>query len=105
MAGHDWQAAPIGSLKGVGAEMERRLERLGITTKGELARHVPRRYDDYSKIVPIRAMQPGLVSFRGVVERVASRYARTRKLHLTEAIISDGTGTVKAIWFNQGYLA
>jgi ATP-dependent DNA helicase RecG len=105
MPAYDWQAAPIGSLKGVGAELERRLERLGITTKGELARHVPRRYDDYTKIVPIRAMQPGLVSFRGVVERVASRYARTRKLHLTEAIISDGTGTVKAIWFNQGYLA
>ncbi len=105
MAAHDWQAAPIGSLKGVGQEMERKLERLGITTKGELVRHVPRRYDDYSKIMPIRAMQPGLVSFRGVVERVASRYARTRKLHLTEAIISDGTGTVKAIWFNQSYLA
>jgi len=102
---HDWQAAPIGSLKGVGQEMERKLERLGVTTKGELVRHVPRRYDDYSKIVPIRAMQPGLVSFRGVIERVASRYARSRKLHLTEAIISDGTGTVKAIWFNQSYLA
>jgi ATP-dependent DNA helicase RecG len=105
VAAHDWQAAPIGSLKGVGQEMERKLERLGITTKGELVRHVPRRYDDYSKIVPIRAMQPGLVSFRGVVERVAGRYARSRKLHLTEAIISDGTGTVKAIWFNQSYLA
>jgi ATP-dependent DNA helicase RecG len=105
VSAHDWQAAPIGSVKGVGQEMERKLERLGITTKGELARHVPRRYDDYSKIMPIRAMQPGLVSFRGVVERVASRYARSRKLHLTEAIISDGTGTVKAVWFNQPYLA
>jgi len=102
---HDWQAAPIGSLKGVGSEMERKLERLGITTKGELVRHVPRRYDDFSKIVSIRSMQPGLVSFRGTVERVASRYARSRKLHLTEAIISDGTGTVKAVWFNQSYLA
>ena len=105
MSVHDWQAAPIGSLKGVGVEMERKLERLGITTKGELVRHVPRRYDDYSKIVSIRSMQPGLVSFRGTVERVAGRYARSRKLHLTEAIISDGTGTVKAVWFNQSYLA
>ena len=105
MSAYDWQAAPIGSLKGVGKEMELKLERLGITTAGELVRHVPRRYDDYSKIVPIRAMQPGLVSFRGTVERVAGRYARSRKLHLTEAIISDGTGTIKAVWFNQSYLA
>ncbi|HVQ44668.1 MAG TPA: ATP-dependent DNA helicase RecG [Candidatus Saccharimonadia bacterium] len=102
---HDWQQRPIGSLKGVGAEVERKLERLGIATLGDLARHYPRRYDDFSKIMPIRMMRPGNVTFRGEIERVASRYARARKLHLTEAIISDGTGTVKAIWFNQPYLA
>lgn len=102
---HDWQQRPIGSLKGVGPELERKLLRLGITTLGALARHYPRRYDDFSKIIPIRLMKPGNVTFRGEVERVASRYARGRKLHLTEAIISDGTGTVKAIWFNQPYLA
>ncbi len=102
---HDWQQRPIGSLKGVGAETEKKLARLGITTAGELIRHFPRRYDDYSAIVPIRAMRPGLVTFRGKIERIASRYARARKLHLTEAIISDGTGTIKAVWFNQQYLA
>ena len=104
-AEHDFQSSPIGSLKGVGPELQIKLARLGITTKGELLRHVPRRYDDYSNVLPIRLMQPGLVSFRGQIERVASRYARARKLHLTEAIISDGTGTIKAIWFNQQYLA
>jgi len=102
---HDWQQRPIGSVKGVGAEMERKLARLGITTAGELIHHFTRRYDDFSKIIPIRLMRPGNVTFRGEVERVSSRYARGRKLHLTEAIISDGTGTVKAIWFNQSYLA
>ncbi len=102
---HDWTQRPIGSLKGVGKEVERKLARLGITTVGELVNHYPRRYDDFSKIIPIRAMRPGNVTFRGEVERVAGRYARARKLHLTEAIISDGTGTVKAIWFNQSYLA
>ena len=102
---HDFQQRPIGSLKGVGVEMERKLARLGISTIGRLIRHYPRRYDDFSKIIPIRMMRPGNVTFRGEIERVASRYARSRKLHLTEAIISDGTGTVKAIWFNQPYLA
>lgn len=102
---HDWMQRPIGSLKGVGTEMEIKLGRLGITTLGGLIHHFPRRHDDFSKIIPIRQMRPGNVTFKGEVERVASRYARARKLHLTEAIISDGTGTVKAIWFNQPYLA
>ena len=102
---HDWQQRPIGSLKGVGEQVEAKLARLGIATLGDLIVHFPRRYDDFSKILPIRMMRPGNVTFKGEVERVASRYARARKLHLTEAIISDGTGTVKAIWFNQPYLA
>lgn len=101
----EWTDRPIGSLKGVGAEMERKLERLGLRTAGDLIGHFPRRYDDFSNIIPIRQMVPGNVTFRGQIERVAGRYARTRKLHITEAIISDGTGTIKAIWFNQQYLA
>ena len=96
---------PIGSAKGVGTEMEQKLARLKIYTVGDLITHFPRRYDDFSQIIPIREMKPGNVTFRGSIERVASRYARTRKLHITEAIISDGTGTIKAIWFNQQYLA
>src|ERR1017187_6059721 len=100
-----WQDRPVGSLKGVGPGVEQKLARLGVYTAGELIRHSPRRYDDFSKIIPIRLMRPGNVTFKGEIERVVGRYARARKLHLTEAIISDGTGTVKAIWFNQPYLA
>jgi ATP-dependent DNA helicase RecG len=102
---HDWQDRPVGSVAGVGKQLAEKLARLGIATVGDLIRHYPRRYDDFSKIIPIRLMRPGNVTFKGEIERVASRYARARKLHLTEAIISDGTGTVKAIWFNQSYLA
>ena len=102
---YNWQNRPVASLKGVGPAMAEKLERLGLATAGDLIRHFPRRYDDFSKIIPIRAMRPGNVTFKGEVERVAGRYARAKKLHLTEAIITDGTGTVKAIWFNQPYLA
>jgi len=100
-----WQQRPVGSLKGVGKTMADKLAHLGIHTAGDLIGHYPRRYDDFSKIIPIRQMRPGNVTFKGEIERVAGRYARARKLHLTEAIISDSTGTVKAIWFNQPYLA
>jgi ATP-dependent DNA helicase RecG len=100
-----WVDRPVGSLTGVGPAMAEKLSRLGIHSAGDLIHHFPRRYDDFSKIISIRQMRPGNVTFKGEIERVAGRYARARKLHLTEAIISDGTGTVKAIWFNQSYLA
>lgn len=102
---HSWQDRPIGSVKGVGKAVTEKLARLNISTLGDLIGHYPRRYEDFSQIIPIRSMRPGNVTFRGEIERVAGRYARARKLHLTEAIISDGTGTVKAIWFNQPYLS
>ena len=95
---------PISRLKGVGAEMERKLARLNIFTVGDLINHYPRRYDDFSHITPIRAMKPGLVTIRGQIITAASRRATRRKLTITEAIITDGTGTVKAVWFNQPYL-
>lgn len=102
---HDWRSRPVGSLKGVGPALADKLARLGIVTAGDVVGHFPRRYEDFSNIISIRSMRPGNVTFRGEVERVAGRQARGRKLHITEAIISDGTGTVKAIWFNQSYLA
>jgi ATP-dependent DNA helicase RecG len=95
----------VETLKGVGKAVAEKLERLGIHTIGDLLHHFPRRYDDFSNIVPIRQMKPGVVTFRGEVVRIASRRGRNRRLSITEAIITDGTGTVKAIWFNQPFLA
>jgi ATP-dependent DNA helicase RecG len=96
---------PIGSLKGVGPRLEKSLERLGVTTVGDLLKHYPRRYDDFSQVVPISLMKPGPITIRGSIQAVASRRSfRRGSLSITEAIISDGTGTVKAIWFNQPYL-
>ncbi len=95
----------VGSLKGVGTEVAKKLARLGIYTIGDLIGHFPRRYEDYSKIVPIRAMKAGPVTFHATIEHVASRNARAKRLTITEAVLSDGTGTVKAIWFNQPYMA
>jgi ATP-dependent DNA helicase RecG len=94
----------VETLKGVGKTLAAKLERLGIHTVGDLLRHYPRRYDDFSQVTPIRQMKPGLVTFRGTVVTIATRRARGRKLQITEAIITDGTGTVKAIWFNQPFL-
>lgn len=95
----------VETLKGVGKTVAEKLARLKIETVGDLLEHYPRRYDDFSNIIPIRAMKPGLVTFRGVIERIHSRRARTRRLTITEAVLADGTGTIKAVWFNQPFIA
>lgn len=94
----------VEALKGVGAALAAKLERLGIITVGDLLRHYPRRYEDFSQVMPIRAMKPGNVTFRAEVVAIAARRVRGRRLQITEAVLSDGTGTVKAVWFNQPYL-
>ena len=47
-------AAPVSTVRGVGVAGEKLLARLGITTVADLLWHLPRRYEDLSKIVPLR---------------------------------------------------
>ncbi len=93
-------------LKGVGPTIERGLKALGIETIADLLDYYPRRWDEYQHIKTLSQIRPGLVSFVAKVEKVHMRVsARRRGLKITEAILSDDTGTIKAVWFNQPYLA
>ena len=95
----------VKELKGVGESVAKKLAKLNIFTVEDLIRHYPRRYDDFSNLIPIVKMHPGLVTFSGQIITIVSRRSfRKRSLSITEAIIADDTGSVKAIWFNQPYL-
>ncbi len=93
----------VESLRGVGSETARKLQRLHVLTLGDLIKHYPRRYNDFTNATLISKVVPGLVTVRGKVVTAASRRVRGRNLTITEAIISDESGTLKAIWFNQPY--
>lgn len=90
----------------IGSKFITKLGQLKIKTVGDLLTHFPFRYEDFSKVIPISELaldQPATV--HGVVQKVNLR--RTWKKHLTiiEAVIMDETGGVKAVWFNQPYIA
>ena len=55
----------VGVLKGVGAALAQRLERLGIETLQDLLFHLPHRYEDRSRIIPMARLHIGDT---GVVE-------------------------------------
>lgn len=95
----------VTNLKGVGPVVQRGLDRLKIKTLRDLLWHVPRRWEDYSTITKMRNIRPGQVAVVASVEAInVRRSAKQRRLTITEAVITDGTGTIKAVWFNQPYL-
>lgn len=82
----------------------KRLERLGIETLGDLLYHIPSRYEDYSIISKIDALQPGeTVTIQGQVLNIQNIYTR-RFRTIQKAEISDDTGTIEVTWFNQPFL-
>ena len=84
----------------------KRLEKLGIKTVGELLRHFPARYDDFSRIVQIGELTPGEeATVQGTVQDVETKYTHRRGMAIVEAMIEDDTGSVRAVWFNQPYIA
>jgi ATP-dependent DNA helicase RecG len=96
--------SPVTEAKGVGEELAKKLAVLGVRTVGQLIDYLPRRYEDYSEVVAIRDAKPGPVTIKAVVKQAAGRYVR-RGMHLTEAVVSDETGSMRIIWFNQPYRA
>lgn len=98
------ESADITLIKGVGPELARKLRALDITSVGDLVYYFPRKYIDYSAITPIIKLRPGIVSVQARINQVSGRYVRGG-LHITEALVSDNSGSLKIVWFNQPYRA
>ncbi len=92
------------NLKGVGEATAKKLAILGVTSLSDLLQFYPRRYDDYSVITKIAALKPGAVSIEATIKQITGRYVR-RGMHITEAVVSDETGSARLVWFNQPYRA
>ncbi len=96
--------SPVTDIRGVGGELAKKFAVLGIKSIGELVTFYPRRYDDYSHIQAINRIKPGVVTINANIKQASGRYVR-RGMHITEAVASDATGSVRLVWFNQPYRA
>lgn len=99
-----WLDSSVMEIKGVGAEVAKKFAVLGIKTVEQLIDYFPRRYDDYSDVLPIQRIKPGMVTIKATIKQASGRYVN-RGMHVTEAIASDETGSVRLVWFNQPYRA
>ncbi|PJE64942.1 DNA helicase RecG [Candidatus Saccharibacteria bacterium CG10_big_fil_rev_8_21_14_0_10_47_8] len=96
--------SPVNELKGAGPELVKKLAVLGVHSIGNLIGYYPRRYEDYSHMSAIDKLRPGVVTIEAKISQATGRYVR-RGMHITEAIASDDSGSVRLIWFNQPYRA
>jgi ATP-dependent DNA helicase RecG len=81
-------------LKGVGPRIAEHLQKIGIERIEDVLFHLPFRYEDRTKIIPIGALRPGNSSvIEGIIEHAEiafSRSGRSRRMLLCK--IADGTG-------------
>ncbi len=89
---------PVTSLRGVGPALATTLERLGLRTVQDVLFHLPLRYEDRTRVVPIGTLRPGE---RAVIEgevQLAEVVIRRRRALLCR--IADGSGFLTLRFFH-----
>ncbi len=96
---------PVGFLKGVTPAVRKAWSALDIQTIGELLQTYPRRYDDYSTIVPIHAAEVGMVvTVKGMVAQCRKLPTFRKRMQLIRCVLKDETGSLSVTFFNQPWL-
>lgn len=96
----------LAKIKGIGEKFLDKLVKLKIKTVRDLLWHFPFRYDDFSSVVKIADLKINqAATIKAVVKRVSSRRSWKRRFIVVEATLADETGGIKAVWFNQPFIA
>ncbi|AUM12803.1 ATP-dependent DNA helicase RecG [Ketobacter alkanivorans] len=93
-----FSSTPVTQLKGVGAAQAEKLARLGIRTLQDVLFHLPFRYQDRTRLVPIGATREGsevLIQGRVLMADVVIRKRRSLICR-----IEDGTGQIHLRFFH-----
>ncbi|WJW75720.1 ATP-dependent DNA helicase RecG [Thiohalobacter sp. IOR34] len=96
---------PVTALRGVGPRMAGKLARLGIESVQDLLFHLPLRYQDRTRILPMGSLRPGdQAVVEGCIELAEVKFGRRRMLLVR---LGDGTGqlTLRFFHFNASQQA
>jgi len=89
---------PITELKGVGSKIAERLQKLGITQIQDLLFHLPLRYQDRTRLLPLGSLKPSQECLiEGTVRLSQVKFGRRRSLL---CYIDDGTGSIVLRFFH-----
>lgn len=97
--------SPITSLPGVGSYYANKLYGLGIETVRDLLFYFPFRWDDFSQLISIAEVTIDQnITVKAELKSIKTKRTFRRRMTITEAAISDNSGSLKVIWFNQPFL-
>ncbi|KKR99491.1 MAG: ATP-dependent DNA helicase RecG [Candidatus Magasanikbacteria bacterium GW2011_GWC2_41_17] len=99
-------STPLSQFPTVKKSLLKKLSSLGLRSAQDLLFYFPFRYDDFSHIVPINQLQSeSRVTVRGRLQLIAHKRGSFQRRLITEAMLADNTGQLRAVWFNQPYIA
>ncbi len=82
------------------------LKKIGLKNIEDLLFYFPTRYGDTTDLKNIKDLKVGdKPIIYAKVKSIKTSKAYIKKVPMTEAVLEDGTGTIKAIWFSQPYIA
>ena len=82
------------------------LKKLGIETVHDLLYHLPSRYESAADIKQVATVTPGAEAvIYGHFTKLETKKSFKTRVPMAEGSFTDGTGTVKVVWFHQPYLA
>ena len=95
----------VGEFPGIGPTRQKALERLGLSSAGDLLRHFPRDYEDRTQLTSIAgAVEGEPVCIRAMVAETP-RLSRIRKgLDITKVKVVDEIAAMTVTFFNQNYV-
>lgn len=99
----EWNS-PVSTLKGIGEQRERKLQKLDIYTVEDLLTHYPREYKDRSEIVKIADLPMDETSTFLAQIKEEGQNSRHGRLVYTRMKVYDETGSVGVLWYNQPYM-
>ncbi len=98
-------STPIEKIPGIGGFYQKKLKKLGIRNIHDLLFYFPHRYEDFSNLVRISDIKINeKCTIKGEVKSIENTRTWKKKMIITQALIQDKTGAMKAVWFNQSYL-
>ncbi|MCL5004748.1 MAG: ATP-dependent DNA helicase RecG [Patescibacteria group bacterium] len=96
---------PLIEVKGVGLKFGEKFKKIHVQTVKDLLWYFPFRYEDFSNIVLIKDLKIGQHAvIRGEIVSVKIWKSWKKRMFILEALVSDSSGSIRAVWFNQRFL-
>lgn len=97
---------PVTAITGIDKAYGERLAHVGVRTVRDLLLYFPRRHENFASVTPIAGIRPGMqTTVRAEVYQIERIFTPKKHMQIARATVSDDSGRMTIVWFNQPYIA